>query len=179
VWALSIIAATGEYWARRGNWERASAALLVGCAGVQAGAAIGSPFYFLDWSRFHQVMTMRAATTVAGQAPCTYRWQLLDMMLFIFQARQLLLWSIGLSLATLGPAGAAHMSETCDMPSETYRMAPSPRTSDCLFHCDLPVVFQVHPLSIADSSLHEPRHHTWHTRLRDRAAWSLERLSAH
>jgi len=109
VWTLSIIAATGGYWARRGNWQRALAALVVGCAGVLAGAAIGSPFYFLDWSRFHQVMTMQAAKTVTGQALCTYHWQFLNVMPFIFQARQLMLWAIGLPLATLGLAGAALM----------------------------------------------------------------------
>jgi len=109
VWTLSIIAATGGYWARRGNWQRALAALVVGCAGVLAGAAIGSPFYFLDWSRFHQVMTMQAAKTVTGQALCTYHWQFLNVMPFIFQARQLMMWAIGLPLATLGLAGAALM----------------------------------------------------------------------
>ncbi len=56
-------------------------------------------------------MVMQSAKTVTGQSLCTYLWQFLKVMPFVFEIRQLSMWAIGLPLAGLGLIGMALLWE--------------------------------------------------------------------
>lgn len=105
VWVLGLVVAAWGYWVRTHNWRTVLRVLALGGIGVLIGVLLGSPYYLLDWPKFRQVMTMQSAITVTGRALCSYHWQFLNVVPFVFQIKQLSLWAIGLPLSVMGWVG--------------------------------------------------------------------------
>lgn len=90
-------------WARFASRASRYVLFLAICAVV---AVVASPYYLLDWNEFRAALVEQTEELNGGYT-LTYTWQFIGTTPYLFEASNLILWSVGLATGASAVAGWA------------------------------------------------------------------------